>query len=80
MTKDHIRKVVIKHGYNVYETYDGNDHMFILAGDGNARGYEIWISFISKVAHIQMLSTLMVHDHWDITDWFWDKKGNVKEY
>ena len=80
MTKEHIEKVVNAHGYNMYETYIHNEYMFILAGDGDAYGYEIWISFMSKAARMQMLSSIMIHKHHDIADWFWDKEGNVKEY
>lgn len=80
MTKADIKKVLKQYGYNVYETFDLDNSMFLLAGDGDCSGYEIWISFESKVARKTMLSTVMVHDSVSITDWFWDNDGNEYAY
>lgn len=77
ITKTSIKKTLKNKGWTVFHIYVGDkDPNCILctAYDADGSVFEIFINSDREYATAQMLSSVMVHDSFCITDWFFEEE------
>ena len=74
MTKSEFNKVMKSHGYKVVTYFKAKETGGIIANVVEHHSvYEVYVSSRTKYATKQMLSSIMVHEASDISDWFFER-------
>ena len=79
MTKSEFYKIMKSHGYKVVTYFKAKSTDGIIANVVNFHSvYEIYVSGRTEHATKTMLSSIMVHEADDISDWFFEVDDEIQ--